>query len=352
MRNGGLQTILRRAAGKLFELPRPLRRAACGRRPRNDRGAALDPQTHLLLTLESILPATPLKRARPDQLRRETRRNAWLVSPIDRRDVTAEALTLDTRPAMPARLYRPVSAPTSAAPLLLYLHGGGFVTGDLDTHDSVCQALAARAGCLVLSVVYRLAPEHVFPAAVEDALAALVHVQGNAARFGADPARIAIGGDSAGGNLATVACLRARDEGAQLPAYQVLIYPGTDMTHSMPSNETFAEGFFLTRELIDWYMSHYLSRPGEASDWRASPMFAEDLSGLPPACVVTAGFDPLRDEGDRYVERLAEAGVPVDAWCEDSLIHGFANMAGVSEGARRAVSRIGDALRRGLAPPR
>ena len=221
--------------------------------------------------------------------------------------------------------------------------------GDLDTHDSAVRFLAANAGVAVLSVDYRLAPEHPFPAAVDDAFAAFRWAVENAGELGADPARIAVGGDSAGGNLAAAVSLLARDGGGPAPAMQLLIYPATDAVGGQESRRLFAEGFLLTAADMDWFEEHYLPDAAAAQDPRVSMLRAEDLSGLAPAYVATAGFDPLRDEGEAYAERMREAGVPVALRRHPGLIHGFANLTAVSRTSRAAMSEVAGALRMGLA---
>ena len=221
--------------------------------------------------------------------------------------------------------------------------------GDLDTHDGACRFLAADSGRHVLSIDYRLAPEHPFPAAVEDASRPSPGLCEHAAELGADPARIAVGGDSAGGNLAAVTCHLARDSGGPRPAMQLLIYPATDADDVYPSRRLFAEGFLLTRADMDWFEEHYLPDPASRDDPRVSVLSAENLSGLPPAYVVTAGFDPLRDEGEAYAERMREAGVQVALRRHAGLVHSFANLTAVSRSARAAMLEAAGALRMGLA---
>ena len=248
---------------------------------------------------------------------------------------------------IPARLYEPVAG-GGARPLLVYFHGGGWVIGDLDTHDSVCRFLAAAAGVPVLSVDYRLAPEHPFPAAAEDAAAGFRWAAEHAAELGADPARIAVGGDSAGGNLAAVTSLLARDGGGPQPAMQLLFYPATDAVGEQRSRQLFAEGFLLTRADMEWFEAHYLPSGVAHDDPRVSVLGVGDLAGLPPAYVITAGFDPLRDEGEAYAERMRAAGVRVAHWRHRGLIHGFANLTAVSRSARAAMFEAAGALRMGL----
>ncbi|HWT90419.1 MAG TPA: alpha/beta hydrolase, partial [Solirubrobacterales bacterium] len=250
--------------------------------------------------------------------------------------------------AIAARLYVP---PTSSAPpgLLVYCHGGGWVIGDLETHDSPCRFLAAHSGAQVLAIDYRLAPEHPFPAAAEDAFAAYSWVRANAGRFGVEPGRIAVGGDSAGANLAAVACLLAREEGAPPPAMQLLIYPVTESSRELPSRRTFAEGFILARRDMDYYEDRYLPPGMDRSDPRVSVLQAEDLAGLPPAYVATAGFDPLRDEGEAFALRLREAGVRVALRRHPGLVHTYANLTAICPSARHAMLEAAGALRAGLA---
>ncbi|WP_207544410.1 alpha/beta hydrolase [Mycolicibacterium fortuitum] len=246
---------------------------------------------------------------------------------------------------IPARRYVPdgTGSPATSA-LLLYFHGGGFVLGDLDTHDSLCRLICRDGGIQVISVDYRLAPEHKAPAAVDDAYAAYRWALDHAAGLGAT--RIVVGGDSAGANLAAVVTQQARDSELALPALQLLLYPVTDMSSETRSKTLFAKGFFLEKRDMDWFFSHYLDGAEvSAEDPLVSPLLAEDLSGLPPALVITAGFDPLRDEGDRYARALQEAGVVVDFREERSIIHAFANFFPLGGGSATATSAMISALR-------
>jgi acetyl esterase len=247
-----------------------------------------------------------------------------------------------------ARRYIPHGAPSESAPLLVYCHGGGWVIGDLDTHDSSCRFLAANSGIQVLSIDYRLAPEHPFPAAAEDALAAYAWANENAADLGCDPARIAAGGDSAGANLAAATSLLARDAGLQLPAMQLLIYPVTLADEELPSRRTFGDGFLLSRPDMGFFEDHYLPAGTDRSDPRVSVLRADDLSGLPPAYLAIAGFDLLRDEGIAFAERLREAGVPVSLRLHPGLVHTFANLTAICPSARQAMLEAVGALRMGL----
>src|SRR5919201_1340377 len=232
-------------------------------------------------------------------------------------------------------------------PLLVYYHGGGFVICDLDTHDAPCRLLCRHGGAHVLSIDYRLAPEDPFPAAVDDCQAALRWAFANAeSELGADPSRIAVAGDSAGGNLATVMCHLARKGENPMPRFQLLIYPVTDFANDTSSRSMFAEGFFLTKAEMDWFNEQYVLRCGaDTNDPRLSPLLVDDLSGLPPAYVVTCGFDPLRDEGEEYAQALRAAGVPTALRRFPGLIHAFINSVGVSPVSRDALIEVAGATR-------
>ncbi len=258
--------------------------------------------------------------------------------------------------AIPVRHYTPVNTVsvdssrkrTSAGsePLVVFFHGGGFVVGDLDTHDDLCRLMCRDAGVHVLSVHYRLAPEHPAPAAIEDCYAAYRWALEHAAELGADPARVAVGGDSAGGNLSAVVSQLARNEGVALPVLQLLLYPITNFAGDTRSKTLFADGYFLTKMDMDWFQDNYLlGSPLDASDPRVSPLLADDLSGLPPAMVLTGGFDPLRDEGNQYAEALAAAGVPVDHRQFGPLVHAFANFFPLGGASATATAEVVSALR-------
>jgi len=247
--------------------------------------------------------------------------------------------------AVKARYYRPLGEkPGDPLPAVVYFHGGGWTCGDLDTHDSVCRGIAVHGRCAVVAVDYRMGPEHKFPAAVEDAVEAVRWVRANAALFGIDAARLVVAGESAGGNLAAVAAIALRDSGPAL-AMQVLVYPVTDQAADTDSLKRFASGYSLTRELLRWYQNQYLRDDRDRDDWRASPLRAKDLSRLPPAYVVTAGFDPLLDEGKAYADRLAQSGVSVVYECFEGQIHGFLPLGGAIAAARHAHYRIGQMVR-------
>jgi acetyl esterase/lipase len=246
---------------------------------------------------------------------------------------------------LPVRHYTPVNA-DSCAPLLVFFHGGGFVVGDLDTHDDLCRLLCRDAGVHVLAIDYRLAPEHPAPAAIEDCYAAYRWALDHAAELGADPSRVAVGGDSAGGNLSAVVSQLARADGVTLPALQLLIYPATNFASDTRSKTLFADGFFLTKKDMDWFRDNYLLGSAlELTDPRISPLLADDLSGLPPAMVLTGGFDPLRDEGNQYAEALAAAGVPVDHRQFGPLVHAFANFFPLGGASATGTAEMVAALR-------
>ena len=243
-----------------------------------------------------------------------------------------------------ARHYRPAGA--EAAPLLVFYHGGGWTIGDLDTHDALCRLTCRDAGVHVLSIDYRRAPEHAAPAAVDDAYAAFLWAHEHAAELGAIPGQVAVGGDSAGGNLAIVVCLLARDAGAPLPVLQWLLYPRTDFTAHTRSMSLFATGFLLTKRDMDWFHAQYLRGTDlDPADPRLSPLLADSLSGLPPALISVAGFDPLRDEGESYATALRAAGTRVDLRCMGSLTHGFANLFPLGGGSADATNELISALR-------
>jgi acetyl esterase len=246
---------------------------------------------------------------------------------------------------IPVRVYYPMSA--SQLPALVYFHGGGFVLGGLDMSDRACRALANGSGCVVISVDYRLAPEHAFPAAADDAFAATQYVAVHAAEFGVDPALIAVGGDSAGGNLAAVVALRARDAGGPAIAFQLLVYPWVDFADDSPSMREFAADHFLTADIMDWFANHYLPPPIDRRQPWVSPSRA-NLAGLPPAFVLTAECDPLRDQGEAFARRLKDAGVQTTLKRYDGMIHPFFSLGGIIEGGQTAIADAAAALKTAL----
>jgi acetyl esterase len=344
-----LQLLGRRSLQQLLRLPAPVLRRIVGPEHRSHEGHALDLQVQTVLWLMRVshLPQPHETSARL------ARRGMDLVAGVA--DVHARSVDAHDRaipgPAgpIPARIYSP-GASSVPRPMIVYFHGGGFVIGSVRSHDGLCRALAQRVGAIVVSVDYRLAPEHRFPAAADDALAATRWVLEHAEWLGGDPARVAVAGDSAGGNLAAVTALALRED-VRRPIFQLLVYPATDLTRAHPSHRQFRAGLLLTEPLLDWFLDHYVSA-AQRTDPRASPLFAPDLAGAPPACVLTAGFDPLRDEGGAYAARLRAAGVPVELRLAESLVHGFFSMAGVLDAARTAFDGAVAALERGLAPPR
>jgi acetyl esterase/lipase len=255
--------------------------------------------------------------------------------------VGVEPLTIEGADgALEARSYRPQDQ-NPAAPVLVYAHMGGGVIGDLDTSDVFCAVLAKAGRCPVLSVDYRLAPEHRFPAGLEDMMAAYRWASDHADRLGARPGRVAIGGDSMGGAFATAVCQELKRRGEPQPVLQLLIYPAVDAASETPSMTTYADAFPLSRELMAWFIGHYVGPGDDPGDPRLSPIKSADLSGLAPALIVTAGFDPLVDQGEAYARRLQAAGVPVVYRCYDALVHGFTAYAGAAPAAAAACREIG-----------
>ena len=329
--------------------PPGVRRVLAGRPVQRD-GQTLDPDLQLLLRLGRLTarraPVATVQ-SRRQQLDVGGPLTGGPVTPgVAVREITVPAD--DQRPDLPCRLYTPDGV-TPGSALLVYFHGGAWVTGSLTSHDSLCRFLAAHAGVRVLAVGYRLAPEHPFPAAVDDAAAAFAYAREHAAELGADPAAIAIGGDSAGGGLAAVVAHLAVRAGRPAPAFLLMFYPHVDTAGRSVSRDLFATGFGLTDSDIEWFTDQYLPAGVDRSDPRVSIALAEDLSGMPPAYLATGGFDPLRDEGEMLARRMAEAGVAVILRREPDLMHGFANLLGISARCREAVAQAAGALRVGLA---
>lgn len=343
-------TLTTAALRVLLRAPASAQRLLAGAPVRRD-GQQLDLQVQLMLKLLALSAGPPLGSLPVDAARRQVAYETGLLTgaPIPVARAKALRIPRGQGASIPARLYVP-SASKEPRPLLLYFHGGGYVVGDLDTHDNACRFIANKACVLVLAVDYRLAPEHPFPAAVEDALCAYRFVVAQANALGAERSAIAVGGDSAGGSLATVICQQTIVEGVKAPAFQWLLYPIADFAQQRPSYELFGEGFVLTAVEMEWFRSLYLAHPDDALDPRASPLRARDLSGLPPAYVATAGFDVLRDEGEEYACRLRAAGAPVRLRRHAGLAHGFAVDLGVGRFAERAlgeaVGALSDALTR------
>lgn len=282
---------------------------------------------------------------RPEEVRAagEARRQPGLG---DRSVATLDRTVPGGESDVPARLYTPSNG-SEPRGLLVFFHGGGFVLGNLDSHDGTCRDLAAKSGSVVLAIDYRLAPEHPFPAAVEDAWSALRWAYEHAAELGAAPGRVAVGGDSAGGNLAAVSAIFARDAGLDL-RLQLLVYPTTDMSQRRPSVSENGKGYVLSEESMNWFEGHYAP---DRTDWRASPMLAPDHSNLAPAVVFTCEYDPLRDEGNDYAATLQAAGVQVLHRCYPGLVHGVIGMSSVVPAAGVVLEDASKALRDALAEP-
>jgi acetyl esterase len=312
---------------------------------------AVDPQMQVVLkgAANSGLPAyCTVSAAEARRLYKETR--AALSPPVPEVEAVRELAAPGPVGPIPLRMYRGIDTAAGAPlPVLVYFHGGGWTIGDLDTHDIVCRTLANNARCAVVSVDYRMGPEHKFPAAVDDCLAATRWVAAQAAILAIDAARIAVGGDSAGGNLATVVAITLRDAGGPALVFQALVYPATDQRMDSASHAKFGEGYLLTRNNMLWFRDNYLS-PADYDDWRASPIRALDLARLPPAHIITAGYDPLMDEGRAYSDRLVAAGVPVLYECFEGMAHGFLTMGGVVAAANHALYRLGQSLSQAFKP--
>ena len=303
---------------------------------------ALDPDFRSYLDLAAADPAAvPLATMSPEQVRDRLRHTSRTFAARPPATDPARDLAVETgHGSLPARLYAPLDATEGPLPGIVFFHGGGWVAGDLDTHDALCRTLASVAGARLVAVDYRLAPEHKFPAAALDATASLEWVARNGNHLGIDPQHLAVAGDSAGGNLAAVAAQHGRDHGRVLKA-QLLIYPATDAATDTSSYEEMAAGYGLERADMRWFYDHYAP---DRADPRASPVRHPDLSGLAPALVVIAGHDVLRDDGRRYAQALRDAGNEVIVFEYEGLIHGFANLTSVSDVARRAVHEAATAL--------
>jgi acetyl esterase len=336
--------IVRAATG----LPIRLLRVLLGR-PIVVDGQELDVEVQLILKLLALAGDAPLETLDVSEARARIGKDARRLAGPQLALARVEELTLPgPAGAMRARLYVPDGNPQCGG-ILVYFHGGGFVICDLETHENTCRFLAREAGVGVLAVDYRRAPEHPFPAAIEDAVAAFAFAAEHASELGGDAARVAVGGDSAGGNLAAgVALLTAAADGPT-PAFQLLFYPWLDLSSKRDSYRLFGNAFFLTESTLDWYKSEYLQNPDQALDPRCSPLLAKQLAGVAPAYIATAGFDPLRDDGEDYAQKLRNAGVAVALRRHRSLIHGFVNMIGIGHSGHDALQEAAGALRVGLA---
>ena len=339
----------RAAALAILSLPAPLLRLLVGTPPRSPDGLQLDLQSQVLRTLMRITGISELHAGGVSRARRAMEASApTLGSRVD--DVAVSPSTVPgAEGPRRALVYTPRGAVAAGMrPGLVFFQGGGFVLGSLDSHDLVCRELASKAGLVVVSVDYRLAPEHPFPAGPDDAVAATRWVLAHAGSLGIAADAVAVGGDSAGGNLAAVVAQALRGE-PRTPAFQLLFYPVTNFTRPGRSHQYFADGYVLTKASMDWFEENYI--PGVSrTDPRVSPFFAKDLSGLPPALVITAGFDPLRDEGGAYAEAMRKAGVDVEYVCAEGSMHGFVNLSGALDESARMMGLAADRLRRALAP--
>jgi acetyl esterase len=307
----------------------------------------LDPQAQRVVDQMAALNLKPVEESTPAEARDSIRVRTAALGPFEDVAAVADHRVPVAGGEVTVRAYSPGGS--GPHPALVYYHGGGWVIGDLDTHDGLCRSLTNAARCAVLSVDYRLAPEWRYPVAVEDSYAALTWVVANAARLGIDPRRVAVGGDSAGGNLATVMALMARERRGPALVHQVLIYPVTDHRLDTPSYVENATGYVLTREGMRWFWNHYLAREAEGREPHASPLRAPSLAGLPPALVITAECDPLRDEGEAYAARLRDAGVPVTLTRYSGMFHGFVRMTRILDKARTALDEIAGSLQKAFA---
>jgi acetyl esterase/lipase len=310
----------------------------------------LDPYAKRFLDMVAAGGARDVSRLSPAEMREGFRQ---LAQTVDARNAPIDRIENGELPGpagpLPIRIYSPRASAAGRLPGLIYFHGGGGVFGGLDTHEGLCRMLANESGCRVISIGYRLAPEHRFPAAVEDSFAAARWVAAHAVELDIDPGRIAIGGDSAGGNLAAVVCQLATQAGGPKLALQVLLCPTTDMSVESESRRVFAEGYFLDKATIDWTLKHYCPPDVDLRDPRMSPLHAAVIHGLPAAHIHTAEFDPLRDEGKAYADRLERAGVTVHYTCHGGMIHHFYAMAGAIPYARTAMQAAGAAIKKALA---
>ena len=311
--------------------------------------AGVDHQSAALLQVMEQMNVPPMHTLTPVQAREMARGLAALPSAVEEVAHVENLSIPGPAQPVPIRVYTPSG--DGPFPVLVFFHGGGWVICDLDTHDALCRSLANAASCVVVSVDYRLAPEHKYPAALEDAYAAVEWVAGNAGRISGDPARIAVAGDSAGGTLSAAVSLMARDRSGPRLAFQLLIYPATDLSSfETGSHRDFADGYMLTSADVVYFRDHFLRSEEDRRDPLVSPLLAPDLSGLPPALAITGEFDPLRDEGEAYANRLKEAGVRARYTRYAGMIHGFVSLEGMVDRARDAIDEAAAALREAFEP--
>jgi acetyl esterase len=308
----------------------------------------VDHQTELVLDLVNQYP--PTHTGTVESAREAFAAFAQLGSPETPGVATNDRVIPGPEGELPIRVYTPPG--DAPMPVLVFFHGGGWVIGSIQTHDRTCRELAMQAGCIVVSVEYRLAPEHKFPAAVEDAYAATDWVVKHAAELGGDSSRVGVGGDSAGGTLAAVSCLMARDRGGPTLVFQLLIYPGTDYVFDDESCRQNAEGLLLTVADMHWFMDHYKRDAADEENPYLAPLRAKSLAGLPPALVITGEYDPLRDQGEAYGRRLQADGVKVTLRRYDGLVHGFIGMTAIVDAARVAMEETAATLRQALQEPK
>ena len=307
----------------------------------------LDPQAQKVVDALAALNLKPFRDSSPAEARESMRSRTAALGPFEEVPAVADHRVPVTGGEITVRVYKP--AGMGPHPVLVFYHGGGWVIGDLYTHDGICRSIVNAAGCAVASVDYRLAPEFKYPVPVEDSYAGLLWVVANATRLGLDSARIAVGGDSAGGNLAAVMALLARDRRGPRLLLQILVYPVTNHDFGTASYRENGTGFVLTTDDMRWFWRHYLSREEQGREMTASPIRAKSLADLPPALVITAGCDPLRDEGDAYAARLRDAGVAVTLTPYPEMFHGFLRMTRILDQSRVLLDEIAGALKKALA---
>lgn len=308
---------------------------------------SVHPEVQAYIDMAEKSPTPPYHKLTPQEVRVVYHKKRKAMEPVSPEIGLVQNLVATDGPngPVPLRLYRPLNSKSETIlPAMIYFHGGGMMIGDLDTHDTLCREFSNYSGCCVISVDYRLAPENRFPKAVEDSWAAVQWIYKNARELKINPDRLAVGGDSAGGTLAAVVSLMARDQGSPKLFFQLLIYPATNQNLNTPSYETMAQGYVLTIDTVNYFRSHYIDEK-DYSNWWASPALAKDFKGVAPALVVTAAYDPLVDEGRDYAELLKNAGVEVKYKCYEDMIHGFIRLGGIISPANKAVKELAEELK-------